>query len=804
MIKVKLYRDFKEDRRTSIEVYANFLEEGFKRYNIDNHNIDFLSFNPNLLISKQLSDNFKMRFARYIEYPFQIRKVCKTNDINHIAEEGYAHLMRYPLLNQRTIITVHDIIPLLSWKGIIPNLSYDHRPWLAEYSFNCLKNASHIIAISQNTKKDLIKYCGVKKENISVIYYGCGKIFKPLPKRQKEILRKKKFKFPKDSFLILITGQDDYKNHETGLKVLQKLREKKSNFFIVRLSGQSRGANKHWTKLKKNYSLNKYVIELENLEQKEVSELYNSVDCLLFPSWYEGFGRPPLEAMACGLPVVASNRASIPEVVGEAGLIYSPDDVIGMMQGIKLISNNEKIKKEMIEKGIKQSLLFTWEKNIEKTVKVYELINKKDLFKKPIRVVDDNLKVRSAKSIPVKKNDKRKLKILFISAGFVPEITPSDKKFVLDVVTNLSSKLDITIWSLNDKPLDKNHIVLTDNNSVYTYYNKNRIFHKHLGRSYKPHPNHSMIRDGLEINISLLWYLLTNIRSIIKSHKPDLIHLTDSFGPAVSIIKRLFKDIPVTINKPTARLNGSFAYNTWVKTGLKNSDGIFTYTGAAVKTIEKLGVKKKNIKLLPWGINQKFKKPTNKEINLIRRRYGCKNSELLIVVLPRVSDDELIKYINFIKKISISIKAQFVFPIRPTRYLKKFSILNSKKVTIESGPKDFFNLLSAADLAVSQSDDTGNIKSTSFLPLAWMDAMLRETPVLTNKISGVDELIKNDFNGMVFKDKLSLKKLLLSLNQNKLNNLKKNSQKTIQNRFNISLICESYYSYWKSILDKKK
>ena len=132
MIKVNLYRDFKEDKRTSIEVYADFLEEGFKRYNIDNHNIDLLSFNPNLLISKQFSNNFKMRFARYIEYPLQIRKACKTNDINHIAEEGYAHLIRYPLLSQRTIVTVHDIIPLLSWKGIIPNLSYDHRPRLAE------------------------------------------------------------------------------------------------------------------------------------------------------------------------------------------------------------------------------------------------------------------------------------------------------------------------------------------------------------------------------------------------------------------------------------------------------------------------------------------------------------------------------------------------------------------------------------------------------------------------------------------------------------------------------------------------
>ena len=70
---------------------------------------------------------------------------------------------------------------------------------------------------------------------------------------------------------------------------------------------------------KNNFSLDNYVIELSKLKQNEVSELYNSVDCLLFPSWYEGFGFPPLEAMANGLPVVASNVASIPEVVGEAG-----------------------------------------------------------------------------------------------------------------------------------------------------------------------------------------------------------------------------------------------------------------------------------------------------------------------------------------------------------------------------------------------------------------------------------------------------------------------------------------------------
>jgi hypothetical protein len=394
---------------------------------------------------------------------------------------------------------------------------------------------------------------------------------------------------------------------------------------------------------------------------------------------------------------------------------------------------------------------------------------------------------------------KKKFKVFFLSVGFVPEITPSDKKFVFDIVNDLSDKLDIIIWTLNDKPTTKGKVILTNNNSTYRYYNNNRVLHNDLGNSYKPHPNHSIIRNGLEINLSLLWYLFTNIRKLIKLHKPDIIHLTDSFGPAAIILKSLFKDIRVTINKPTIRLNGSLAYNMWVKAGLKNSDGIFTYTSAALKTIEKLGIKKKNIQLLPWGINHKFKKPTNKELNLIRRRYGCKNSELLIVVLPRVNGDELIKYINFITKISISIKAKFVFAIRPTRYLKKFSKLNTKKVIIESGPKDFFNLLSASNLAIGEND---TIKSSSLLPLAWMDAMLRETPIFTNKVPGIEELVTHKFNGMIFKDKKDLKKILTNIDTDKIKYLKKNTKKKIINRFNINSICKSYYKYWESILDK--
>ena len=375
-IKVNLYRTFKEDQRISMEVYADYLDYYIKK---DYSSIfDLSSFKPTTLISKFLPDKLKMRFARFIEYPYQIKKIHQRYDINHVVDHGYSHLIRYPLNIKNTIVTVHDLIPLLTWKGLIPNFYYPHKPRLFEYSLRCLKNAAHIIADSQSTKKDLIEHCGLKKENISVIYLGSGKSFKPLPKDQKEILRKEKFKFPKDSFLILITGQS-YKNHETALKVLQELRTKKSNIYIVRL-GQK---DKDWDKLKKNYSLDKYVIEFSWLELNEVSELYNSVDCLLFPSWYEGFGLPPLEAMASGLPVVASNAGSIPEVVDEAGFLFNPNDAKGMTKAINLIMDDKKIREKMIDKGIKQSSLFTWEKSIEKTVNVYKsLINRNNKIKR--------------------------------------------------------------------------------------------------------------------------------------------------------------------------------------------------------------------------------------------------------------------------------------------------------------------------------------------------------------------------------------------------------------------------------------
>lgn len=367
-IYVNIFRDFKEDKRVSMDVYSDYLEVYLKKkYKSE---IKVSSFIPRMLLSKIMPIIIKMRFARYIEYPFQIRKIRNAYGLNHIIEDGYAHLMNYPLDPKKTIVTVHDIIPLLAWKKLIPHLTYPHDPRLAKYSYKYLKKAAHIIAISENTKKNLIKFCGCKEENISVIYYGCGKSFTMLSEKKRNFLRYDKFKFPRNSFLILITGHQEYKNHFSALKVLEQIKKYKKNVFLVRLGRQSQ----MWKETKSKFAIKDNLIEINSINHEDIVELYNSVDCLLFPSWYEGFGRPPLEAMACGIPVISSNAASLPEIVGNAGLLYQPNDLNGMIKGLISIIDNESIRKHMISNGLKQASKFTWEDNLKKTVNVYQSI----------------------------------------------------------------------------------------------------------------------------------------------------------------------------------------------------------------------------------------------------------------------------------------------------------------------------------------------------------------------------------------------------------------------------------------------
>ncbi len=372
--KITLFRDFIEDGRTSMEVYADGLGKALKLYLDDRFRITDYVPHVSVFGSKLLGKNkFRMRMERYLSYPLQAKK--HQSSVNHIIDHAYGHLLKY-VNPQRTIVSVHDLIPILAYNNKIPGISYPHLPVLFKFSISSLKKARFVVAVSNSTKNDLINYCGLKEERIKVIYNGVESRFTPFSDEKKKELRKS-FGFPdKGTHIILITGSLNYKNHVTAFKVieiLQQLAIRPIQLVILK------GASNNLEIDSDSYRFENPLIILSGIDNNRIVELYNSVDCLLFPSLYEGFGWPPLEAMACGTPVVTSNVASLPEIVGDAGLMESPYDPVKLAEAVLILLENSEFRKIYIERGLMRAKQFTWERCANRFEKLYEDILKFDL-----------------------------------------------------------------------------------------------------------------------------------------------------------------------------------------------------------------------------------------------------------------------------------------------------------------------------------------------------------------------------------------------------------------------------------------
>ncbi|MFT6408682.1 MAG: glycosyltransferase involved in cell wall biosynthesis [Arenicella sp.] len=324
------YRCYAADKRLSMDIYADSLAIALRSKVDDQQSFELSEFTPTSWLEKYRDNRFLMRYLRYRYYPKLVKQ--QYADIHHVLDHGYAHL--FPSINHGLkCVTVHDLIPMLTWKGLIPinnQPSKTRKPWLNLNSLSYLHKYDGIISISQNTKRDLTKYLNIEQQKISYIPPPIAKIFKPIAN---DLVAQfaRKYRLDQSKKWVMISGSEFYKNHIGSLQAFKRILQRSDiNLQLIKTGRPTPGFDKLVTELE----LESNVTQLFLDDFSELPLLYNLVDCLLFPSLYEGFGMPVAEALACGTPVVTSDRGSLPEIVGSLTPCVSPSDIDGLASSV--------------------------------------------------------------------------------------------------------------------------------------------------------------------------------------------------------------------------------------------------------------------------------------------------------------------------------------------------------------------------------------------------------------------------------------------------------------------------------------
>jgi glycosyltransferase involved in cell wall biosynthesis len=305
-------------------------------------------------------------WARYVAYPRSIRG--RRAGAFHILDHGYSQLIR-SLDRERTVITCHDVIPLLASEGVIP---IDVPATVArtfKLRMTHLAKARVVIAISAATRATLERYTPVSSDRIVVIPYGINPAFTRLDGARGS--RRKSAGMDHASKVVLqVATKGRYKNTPVLLKAFAQLRARISDATLVRIGAPFYPDE---SALAEKLGITTAIRHVGAVSDDRVlAEWYSAADVLAFPSLWEGFGWPPLESMACGTPVVASEIPAIREVVGDAGVLVSPDDPSAMAAAVERVVTDASWSRSLSSKGLERAARFTWANAAARTLAVYE------------------------------------------------------------------------------------------------------------------------------------------------------------------------------------------------------------------------------------------------------------------------------------------------------------------------------------------------------------------------------------------------------------------------------------------------
>lgn len=267
-----------------------------------------------------------------------------------------------------TVITVHDLAFLLYPRF----LTHDSAQYYGQVDL-AAKQAKHIIAVSESTKRDTVRLLGVPESKISVIYEAAHPLFTPVTNEQTLDRVRTKYNLIND-FILFVGTIEPRKNLPNLLRAFKRLRDNYKSQAVLAIAGNRGWLADEVDTVLDELKLGDAVRFLGGVPNEELVYLYNAAKVFVFPSIYEGFGLPPLEAMACGTPVIVSKVSSLPEVVGDAALLINPEDVEELTVNMWRVLSDNNLRAEMRAKGLKRAAKFSWERAARETLKVYDKV----------------------------------------------------------------------------------------------------------------------------------------------------------------------------------------------------------------------------------------------------------------------------------------------------------------------------------------------------------------------------------------------------------------------------------------------
>ncbi|MDW8800617.1 glycosyltransferase family 1 protein [Clostridium sp. A1-XYC3] len=321
---------------------------------------DFEDVNTKIVIASKKHH----RFFEQQYFPSNLKK--ENVDIYHIPQNGIGISESIPC---KKVVTIHDLIPY-----ILPETV--GRGYLSKFLREMpriLELCDGVITVSECSKRDVLKFFPIEEDKVFVTPLAADSKYKPLDKDKCQEILREAYNITKP-FVLYIGGFSPRKNVSalmTAFSSIHKNLDEEHDLVIV-------GANKDDINILKQLSVDlnieSNVIFTGFVQEELLPVFYNSCNVFVYPSIYEGFGLPPLEAMSCGTPVITSDISSIPEVVGDGGILIDPFNMKSIMYSLEALLNDESIRIELSTKALKRASQFSWSKTSEQTIEAYKNI----------------------------------------------------------------------------------------------------------------------------------------------------------------------------------------------------------------------------------------------------------------------------------------------------------------------------------------------------------------------------------------------------------------------------------------------